>query len=66
MTRGPIAVAALIAGGDADQLQGHLVRARGNGPSETERVEVIARLAFSTGWPRAMSAIRVAKDDFKQ
>jgi 4-carboxymuconolactone decarboxylase len=64
--RSLITVAALIAGGNTEQLPGHLNRVRENGLSETELVEVITHLAFYAGWPRAMSAIRVAKDIFKK
>jgi 4-carboxymuconolactone decarboxylase len=64
--RSLVTVAALIAGGNTEQLPGHLNRARENGLSETEHVEVITHLAFYAGWPRAMSAIRVAKDIFKK
>jgi 4-carboxymuconolactone decarboxylase len=64
--RSLVTVAALIAGGNTEQLPGHLNRARENGLSETELVEVITHLAFYAGWPRAMSAIRVAKDIFKK
>jgi len=60
--RSLVTVAALIAGGNTEQLLGHLNRARENGLSETELVEVITHLAFYTGWPRAMSAIKVARD----
>ena len=64
--RSLITVAALIAGGNTEQLTGHLNRAKENGLSETELAEVIIHLAFYAGWPRAMSAIRVAKDVFKK
>jgi 4-carboxymuconolactone decarboxylase len=60
--RSLITVAALIAGGNTEQLTGHLKRAIANGLSESELAEVITHLAFYTGWPRAMSAVRVAKD----
>jgi 4-carboxymuconolactone decarboxylase len=62
--RSLITVAALIAGGNAEQLPGHLSRARHNGLTETELKEVIIHLAFYAGWPRAMSAITVAKQVF--
>ncbi|MDZ4720306.1 MAG: carboxymuconolactone decarboxylase family protein [Roseiflexaceae bacterium] len=39
---------------------------RENGLSEAEIAEVIIHLAFYAGWPRAMSAIRVARDVFKK
>jgi 4-carboxymuconolactone decarboxylase len=62
--RSLITVAALIANGNTEQLPGHLNRARENGLSETELVEVIIHLAFYAGWPRAMSAVRVAQEVF--
>jgi 4-carboxymuconolactone decarboxylase len=62
--RSLITVAALIAGGNTEQLTGHLARARDNGLTETELKEVIIHLAFYAGWPRAMSAITVAKQVF--
>ncbi len=64
--RSLITVAALIANGNTEQLPGHLNRARANGLSETELAEVITHLAFYAGWPRAMSAVRVAKEVFKK
>lgn len=64
--RSLVTVAALIAGGNTEQLPGHLNRAKENGLSETELVEVITHLAFYSGWPKSMSAIRVAKDVFKK
>jgi 4-carboxymuconolactone decarboxylase len=64
--RSLITVAALIANGNTEQLTGHLNRAKANGLSETELAEVITHLAFYAGWPRAMSAVRVAKDVFKK
>ncbi|KJK39419.1 4-carboxymuconolactone decarboxylase [Streptomyces variegatus] len=62
--RSLITVAVLTAGGDADQLRFHLGRAKENGVTETELVEAITHLAFYAGWPKAMSAITVAKQVF--
>jgi 4-carboxymuconolactone decarboxylase len=62
--RSLITVASLITGGSTEQLRGHLQRARDNGLSETELKEVILHLAFYAGWPRAMSAVAVAKEVF--
>ena len=62
--RSLITVAALIAGGNTEQLTGHLQRAKDNGLTETELKEVITHLAFYAGWPKAMSAITVAKRVF--
>ncbi len=63
--RSLITVAALITGGNAEQLPGHLERARQNGLTETELKEVVIHLAFYAGWPKAMSAIQVAKRTFQ-
>jgi 4-carboxymuconolactone decarboxylase len=62
--RSLITVAALITNGSTEQLPGHLARARETGLTETELKEVIVHLAFYAGWPRAMSAIAVAKQVF--
>jgi 4-carboxymuconolactone decarboxylase len=59
--RSLITVAALITNGSTEQLSGHLARARDNGLTNDELKEVIVHLAFYAGWPRAMSAITVAK-----
>ena len=57
-------ITALIAGGNAGQLPYHLNYGKENGLTETEIVEAITHLAFYVGWPKAMSAITVAKDVF--
>ena len=64
--RSLVTVAALVAGGNTEQLRNHLLRARDNGVSETELKEAIIHLAFYAGWPRAMSAIQVAKTAFTE
>ena len=63
--RSLITVSALIAGGNTEQLASHLHRARDNGLTETELKEAIIHLAFYAGWPRAMSAIQVARQEFE-
>jgi 4-carboxymuconolactone decarboxylase len=60
--RSLITVAALIAGGNTEQLIGHLRRAQENRLTDAELKEVIIHLAFYAGWPRAMSAVQVAKN----
>ena len=62
--RSLVTVAALVAGGNTDQLRSHLIRARDNGLTETELKEVMIHLAFYAGWPRAMSAMGIAKQVF--
>ena len=64
--RSLVTVAALIANGNTEQLPSHLNRARANGLSETELAEVMTHLAFYSGWPRAISAILIARDLFKK
>lgn len=64
--RSLVTVAALIANGNTEQLAGHLGRAKQNGLSETELAEVIIHLAFYAGWPRAMSAVKVAREVFER
>ncbi len=60
--RSLVTVAALVTNGSTEQLKSHLVRAKDNGLTEAELKEAIIHLAFYAGWPRAMSAITVAKD----
>src|SRR5256886_15611029 len=59
--RSLITVAALITGGNTEQLAGHLTRAKENGLTDTEFTEVITHLAFYAGEPKAMSAISVSQ-----
>jgi 4-carboxymuconolactone decarboxylase len=63
--RSLVTVAALIAGGNSEQLPFHLQRAKENGVTEAELIETITHLAFYSGWPKAISAITVAKEIFK-
>ncbi|HVI37532.1 MAG TPA: carboxymuconolactone decarboxylase family protein [Gaiellales bacterium] len=62
--RSLITVAALVAGGNAEQLTFHLQYAKDNGATEDELIEAITHLAFYTGWPKAFSAMAVAKQVF--
>ena len=64
--RSLITCAALITNGSTEQLRSHLALAKTNGLSEAELKVAIIHLAFYAGWPRAMSAITVAKDVFGQ
>ena len=63
--RSLITVAALTAGGNAEQLTFHLRFAKDNGATEEELIEAITHLAFYTGWPKAMSAMSVARQVFR-
>ncbi len=62
--RSLVTVASLITSGSTEQLRGQLARARANGLTETELKEAIIHLAFYAGWPKAMSAITVAREVF--
>ena len=62
--RSLVTVAALIAGGHSQQMTGHFNRALDNGVKPSEIAAVITHLAFYAGWPRAVSAIGVAKEVF--
>jgi 4-carboxymuconolactone decarboxylase len=61
-----VTISALIAMNRPDQLRSHLIRARDNGVTQAEVVEVITHLAFYAGWPSAVTAIAVAKDVFQK
>jgi 4-carboxymuconolactone decarboxylase len=62
--RSLITVAALIALNRPEQLRSHLQRARANGVTKDEVVEVITQLAFYSGWPNAVNAVTVARELF--
>jgi 4-carboxymuconolactone decarboxylase len=63
--RSLVTVAALLTGGNAEQLPFHLQYAKDNGATEEELTEVITHLAFYAGWPKAFSAMAVAKQVFR-
>lgn len=64
--RSLVTVASLISTGSTEQLESHLRLARQNGLTDAELVEAIVHLAFYAGWPRAMSAVHVAKRVFAE
>jgi 4-carboxymuconolactone decarboxylase len=64
--RSLITVASLITSSSFEQLGNHRRLAKQNGLTETELTEAIVHLAFYAGWPKAMSAIQVAKQAFGQ
>lgn len=63
--RSLITVAAMIALNRPEQLRSHLQRARDNGVTKDEVVEMITHLAFYAGWPNAATALAVAKETFQ-
>ena len=64
--RSLVTVSALIAMNRPDQLRSHLARARANGVTQEETVEVITHLAFYAGWPSAVTAVGVAREVYRQ
>lgn len=62
--RSLVTVAALLANGNVEQLRFHLAFARDNGVTQDELIEEITHLAFYAGWPKAMSAMTMAKEVF--
>lgn len=64
--RSLVTVSALVAGQHINQLPYHLNLARQNGLSDDELIEAITHLAFYVGWPRAASALTVAKQVLKK
>jgi len=63
--RSLVTVASLVTSGSTEQLGYHLGLASQNGTTETEVIEAITHLAFYAGWPKAMSAMAVAKQVFR-
>lgn len=63
--RSLVTVACLTTSGNTDQLVYHLGLARRNGVTEAELIEAITHLAFYAGWPKAMAAMAVAKQVFR-
>ena len=64
--RSLITVATLVALYRINELPFHLVRARENGISKDELVELFTHLAFYAGWPNAMTAVLLAKELFEK
>ena len=62
--RSLVTVACLTTSGNTEQLVYHLGLAKRNGATEEELIEAITHLAFYAGWPKAMSAMAVAKQAF--
>jgi 4-carboxymuconolactone decarboxylase len=64
--RSLVTISALIASGQVAQFQSHLNRAMDNGLTQAQAGEVITHLAFYAGWPKAFSALPVAKEVFEK
>lgn len=62
--RSLVTVSALIATGQVAQVTFHLNKAMDNGLAKAQASEVLAHLAFYSGWPNAMSAVPIVKEVF--
>jgi len=62
--RSLITIAAFVAGGNGADLEGYLAFAKANGVTETEIKETILQMAFYAGWPKAVTAMNLAKRVF--
>jgi len=63
--RSLITVAAMIVLSRPEQLRSHLQRARDNGVTKDEVIEMITHLAFYAGWPNAVNAVAIAREVFQ-
>lgn len=59
-------IAALLSGGNFDQLISHLIFGRKNGITQSEISEIIMQLGFYCGWPKAWSAFQIAKEVYQK
>jgi 4-carboxymuconolactone decarboxylase len=64
--RSLITMSSLVTGGNFTQLEAHIRIGKGNGVTEEEILEMFTHLAFYAGWPKALSAIDVAKRVFAE
>ena len=65
--RSLITVVALISSGVIDSsLKFHILNAKNNGVSKEEFAEVITHIAFYVGWPKAWTALRMAKEIYEE
>lgn len=47
-------------------MKGHLEKAKENGVTKEEIVEVITQLAFYTGWPKGWAVFALAMEVYKE
>ena len=64
--RSLVTITSLVTGGNLDKLKGHIQRGIDNGLTREEVIEAITHTAFYAGWPRASSAMVVAKELFSE
>ncbi|MCF4114898.1 MULTISPECIES: carboxymuconolactone decarboxylase family protein [Dethiosulfovibrio] len=65
--RSIVTVSALLSSGILDSsLKFHIQKAKDNGVTKEEMVEVLTQLAFYAGWPKAWAAFRMAKEVYSE
>lgn len=64
--RSLITISSLVTGGNFTQLESHIRIGLENGLTQDEILEEFTHLAFYAGWPKALSAIDVAKRVFSE
>lgn len=62
--RSLVTVASLVSLYRTNELPFHLAKARENGITKDELIEVITHLAFYAGWPTANTAVAIARKLF--
>lgn len=62
--RSLVTIASLATAGSVEQLKGHIPLGLANGLSEDEITGALTHIAFYAGWPRAVSALALAKEMF--
>ncbi|WP_062464158.1 carboxymuconolactone decarboxylase family protein [Demequina soli] len=63
--RSLVTITSLVTGGNIEQLKAHIPMGLANGLTQDQIVEAITHVAFYTGWPRAVSALTLAKQLFQ-
>ena len=65
--RSLITVVALMGAGITDtSMKGHMEKAKENGVTKEEIVEVITQLAFYTGWPKGWAEFAMAMEVYQE
>jgi 4-carboxymuconolactone decarboxylase len=59
--RSLVTISSLVSAGNIEQLEAHIPMGIANGLTREEVVEAITHVAFYAGWPRAVSAMVLAK-----
>jgi 4-carboxymuconolactone decarboxylase len=60
--RSLVTITSLATAGNTEQLRAHIPMGLANGLTAEEITEAITHVAFYAGWPRAVSALTLAKE----